>query len=260
MPRPAVCFATALLLLSSLPAAVRAQSPPTDPPVVVAQGEAILKRAPDRAWIGIATEVREGKAAEARRKSAEAMTAVQAALQATGIAADAIRTTGFTMQPEMGVGYTGSPTVRRYVVRNQIEVRVDDLDRLADVIDAANSSRNVAVTIASPRFDLKNREAAELDAVGSAVNAAMTRARALAAGAGQTLGAIVRIQQGSIYIATPTPPPAPRAFSGAGRGGGAADAIGEAALETPITPGELEIRAQVTVTLAIKGSDRALTP
>ena len=246
MPRAAMFLATVLLLI---PAAAHAQSP--DTPVVVAQGDAILKRAPDRAWIGIATEVRDGKAADARRKSAEAMTAVQAALQAAGIPANAIRTTGFTMVPEMGIGYTGSPTVRRYVVRNQIEVRVDDLDRLAEVIDAANSPKNVAITIGSPRFDLKNREAAELEAAASAVKAAMARAQAVAAGAGQALGALVRIQQGSIHVSVPGPPPAPRTFSGAGRGGGAADAIGEAAIETPITPGELEIRAQVTVSVAL---------
>jgi uncharacterized protein len=249
MPRAAMFLATVLLLV---PAAADAQLP--DTPLIVAQGDAMLKRAPDRAWIGIATDVRDGRAAEARRKSAEAMTAVQAAVQAAGIPADAIRTTGFAMVPEMGLGYTGSPTVRRYVVRNQIEVRVDDLDRLAEVIDAANSPKNVAITIGSPRFDLKNREAAELEAAQAAVKSAMARARAIVAGAGQTLGAIVRIQQGGISVSVPGPPPAPRTFSGAGRGGGAADAIGEAAIETPITPGELEIRAQVTVTVGIRGA------
>ncbi len=143
--------------------------------------------------------------------------------------------------------YAGRPSVRNYVVRNQIEVRVDDLDKLGDVIDAANSPKNVVITIGSPRYDLKNREAAELEASSLAVKSAMARARALAAGAGQTLGPVLKIQQGTIGMA---PPPQPMfrtqtAVTG-GRGGGAET------IETPITPGELEIRASVTLTVAIR--------
>ncbi|HYN05921.1 MAG TPA: SIMPL domain-containing protein [Vicinamibacterales bacterium] len=86
----------------------RAQTAAPEASVVIAQGEAIARRAADRAWITIATEVREGKATDARRKSAEAMAAVQTALASVGLPADVIRTTGYSLQPEMGYGYTGN--------------------------------------------------------------------------------------------------------------------------------------------------------
>lgn len=239
------------MLLVCSTAVPGAQAPLAEPSVVIAQGEALVRRAADRAWLTIATEVREGRAAEARRKSAEAMTAVHAALVGIGLPADVIRTTGYSLQPEMGFGYTGAPGVRRYVVRNQIDVQIDDLDRLADVIDAVNATKNVALTISNPRLELKNRETVELDVARAAVQAAMARAQAMAAGAGQSLGAIVRIQQGQVFVGLPAPPPPPRAGAadarGAGRGGAS-----EAFVDTPITPGELEVRAQATVTVAIR--------
>ena len=151
-------------VLASPVAAQTPQNPISDPPVIITQAEATLRRSPDRAWLTVSTEVRDGKAANARRKSAEAMTAVQESLKATGLSPDAIRTIGFSMQPEMDYG-PGRPGVRNYVVRNQIEVRIDALDLLADVIDAANSPKNVAITISNPRFELKNREASELEAI-----------------------------------------------------------------------------------------------
>jgi uncharacterized protein YggE len=247
-----------LSIVAMSASAVQAQTQGVpEPSVVVAQGEAIVKRAPDRAWFTVATEVREGKAADARRKSAEAMTAVQAALTATGLPGDAIRTTGFSLRPEMNYG-PGRPSIRNYVVRNHIEVRVDNLDRLGEVIDAANSPRNVAVTISNPRFELKSREAVEIEAVREAVRLATARAQAMAEGAGQALGPIVRIQQGPVQVAIPSPQPRPADRDivplAAGRGGGAdrARAVESVDFETPMTPGELEIRAFVTVTATLR--------
>jgi uncharacterized protein len=242
----------ASLLIVVVPVqAVQAQTA-AEPSVVVAQAEAIVRRAPDRAWITIATEVREGKATDARQKSAEAMSAVHAALQSVGLPADAVRTTNYSLVPEMGYGYTGNPGVRRYVVRSQIEVRVDDLTRLADVIDAANTAKNVALTISNPRLELANREKVELEAARAAVQAAMARAEAMAAGAGRGLGSIVRIQQGPVSVVLPAPPPTPRTGSSDARGGGGAAPAAPPPIDTPITPGELEVRAQATVTVAIR--------
>src|SRR5215467_14027700 len=87
------------LLLIAAPAL--AQQPPAPPqPVIVTSGEGIVKRAPDRAWVTIAAESRAKTAADAQRLNTDAMTAVLDKIKAAGIAADAIQTTGYTLQPE----------------------------------------------------------------------------------------------------------------------------------------------------------------
>jgi uncharacterized protein YggE len=230
-------------LLAVMSAAPLAQTPvPTvgqpGPPVVVAEGDAIVKRAPDRAWLTLATETREPRVADARRRGAEAMTALQAALRAVGVPADAIRTTGFTLMPEMEWD-NGRGTVRGYLVRNQIEVRVDDLDKLGEVIEAANSYRSTSVSLSGPRFDLKDRAAAERDALRQAVEAAVTRAQAMAAAAKGTLGAVVRIDDRG----SPGGGPEPYLRTMAMR----ADAV-----ETPISPGDIEVRGLVSVTFELR--------
>lgn len=225
------------IVLMGSAVAVRAQTPPG--PVVVTQGEATIKQVPDRAWLTIATETRDQRAAEARRLSAEGMTALQAALKNTGLAADAIRTTGYSLVPEME-WKNGRGTVHGYLVRNQIEVRVDDIDRLSDVIDAANTSRSTSLSINGPRFDLKDSASVEAEALRQAVASAMERARAMAAGANRTLGAITRIEEHNLGGRPSPPQPMMMRMAAA-----------EAA-PTPIEPGEVEVRALVTLTVELR--------
>ncbi len=230
-----------LILASVGPAHAQAPvAPAADQPLIIAQGDCVLMLPPDRAYVQIAAEGRAAKIPDAQRLAAAAMTTVQAAVKALGLAADTIRTTSYVVQPEYDYN-AGRQTFRDYLSRNVIEVRVDDLTRLAGVIDAAGTSG--AASVSSLRFDLKNRGAAELDALRRAVRDANARAAAIAEGAGKTLGAIVRLQEQRSSAASPV-------FQGAGGGGGAR--AGGAAPATPIEPGEIQVRAQVTLTVAIR--------
>lgn len=229
--------AGAFVLAVAVPAAAQVQSP-YSPPVVVTEGEAILKRAPDRAWITVATETRHSEAARARSMSAEAMTSLQEALTIAGLPKDAIRTTGYSLIPEMDWN-DGRGIVRGYVVRNQIEVRIDDLELLPTVIDAATTARGTSLSITGPRFGLKDESSAQAEALRLAVSSAMDRARAIAAGAGRTLGEILRIED---RRAGGMPPPQPLMRM----------AAAEDAASTPITPGEIEVRATVTVSIELR--------
>lgn len=212
-----------------------AQQTPPAAPVIVTQGEASIKRAPDQAWVGIAAESRATSPAEAQRLAADAMKSVQSSLSKVGLGQDAIRTTGYSLQPD--VQYTdGRARVRGYIVRNQIEVRVDDLQKLGAVLDAAGGSG--ATSMSGLRFDLKERATAEREALTLAVRDAMARARALANGGGVKLGSILRIDESGQPRPTPMPYMTMRA---------------EGAPQTPITPGEIEISAQVQVTVLIGG-------
>ena len=233
-----VLAVVAVLCLTATPAMAQMMPPP--PPAIVTQGEATVKRAPDRAWLNVATETRDPKAAEARRRNAEAMTAVQNALKNAGVKADAIRTTGYSLQPDMQWD-NGRSILRGYIVSNQVEVRVDDLSTLPDVLDAVNSPKGVALTVNGPRFDLKDEKSAQNEALRLAVESAMSRAQAIAAGAKRTLGQIVRIEDQNVgpIMAKPMQVTAMRASV-------AQD------VATPITPGEIEVHAQVSLTVELK--------
>jgi uncharacterized protein YggE len=208
---------------------------------VVTQGEATVKRAPDQAWLTVATETRDGKADNARRISAESMTAVQAALRATGLSADAIQTTGYSLSPDME-WKNGRSTVKGYIVRNQIEVRVDNLDQLSDVIDAANANRSTTLTISGPRFALKNQQVTETEALRLAAQAALMRAQAIASGAGRMLGRITRIEEETLERVHRPEPYLMRA----------AMAKSDESVETPITIGDIEVRAKVYLTAELR--------
>ena len=226
----------ALLCIASPAGAQQVGTGPNQsPPVIVTRGEATLKRAPDQAFVSIAAEARATSPAEAQRNAAEAMKAVQAAIAKAGIGNDAMRTTGYSMQPDMEYA-NGRSRVRGYIVRNQLEVRVDDLQRLGGVLDAAGQSG--ATSMAGLRFDLKDRASIERETLRLAVQDAMARARAIASGANAQLGNIVRIDEQGGFEPPPYQPMAAMRM--------------EKAAETPISPGEIEVRGQVTLTVAIR--------
>lgn len=227
-----------------LAVAVPAAQQPAEPPSITTKGEAVLKKAPDRAWISVATETRDTKANDARTKNAETMTTVQSALRKAGVAADAIRTTGYSLTPDVQWA-NGRSTVRGYIARNQIDVRVDDLDKLGDVLDAANSGQNTSISVMGPRFDLKNQQAAEAEALQQAVEVAIARAQAIARGARRQVGGILQISEEGTQ--TIMPPPRPMMLATRAEGYAA-----QAAPETPITPGEIEVRVTVILKVEIR--------
>lgn len=233
-----------LSAISTTAATAAAQSTAPQTPVIVARGEHVLKVAPDQAWVTVALETRDSRAPEARRLAATAMTSVLAALKGTGLADDAIKTVGYALNPDYEF-VNGRQRMRGFVVSNQVQVRVDDLAKLADVLDAAGGLTLPAsslMTVANLRFDLKQRATLERQALQGAVEDAMANAKAMAAGAGATLGRIMRIDQSS----------GRQAFESIAMTPGIALRAGDAAVATPIAPSEIEIRADVSLWVEIR--------
>lgn len=228
-------IASALLSLALSSSAVFAQMP-AEPPQVIVTGEGRVKATPDQAWITIGAESRSKVSKEAQQRNAEAMTAVQQKMAAFGVQKDAIRTTAIDLQVEFDYA-NGKQTPRGYVARNTIEVRIDDLAKLGDVLDAVVGSG--ASTIHGLRFDVKQREQLEMSALQAGVKQAMAKAQAIASGAGRTVDRVIKVEESFAGQNGPQPMLMERAFA-------KADAA------TPVAPGELEIRAQVRVTVAIK--------
>jgi uncharacterized protein len=234
-------FVLATVCGVSAGSAVSAQIPPPPPvsgPVVVTMGRATIERAPDRAFVTLATETRGPKPADAQRQNADAMSRVQAAVKNAKIPADAVRTLGFNLQEEFD-WVNGKRVSRGYTVSNSIEVRVDDLETLGALMDAAVQAGATGVT--GVRFDLKDRAAAEREALRLAVTDARARADAAASGAGSRVVGVVRIEEAG---APRLPPPMPVMRM---------SAAAAPAQETPVSPGQIEIEASVTLTATLEG-------
>ena len=222
----------------AVPAHAQQPAPPTEP-VVITTGEGLIEAVPDRAWITIGAESRASTAREAQRRNVEAMTPVQNKLKSAGVPAEAIRTVSYDVQYEWDF-VNGKRVGRGYVARNTIEVRVDNIDRVGEFLEIAVGSG--ATSLGGIRFDLKDRAKLERDALRLAVADARGKADAAAAGAGRTIERILKIEEGA---AEGGPIPMPRMV----RQTLAADA---AAAAPPISAGQMEIRARVTLTAVIK--------
>ena len=227
----------ALLLIATPVIAQTPPSPQEPQQVVVTSGEGVVRRAPDRAYVVIAAESRARTPQETQSANTDAMTAVTGRIKAAGIPPEAIQTISYSLQPEFDYA-NGKQTLRDYVARNQIQVRVDELGKLGDILAAAVTTG--ATNIGGIRFDLKDRAGAERSALQMAVADARARAEAAASGAGMRVDRIVRIEEQREWVG-----PQPRVMT-AGPVAQRADAA------VPIESGEIEIRAHVTLTAAIK--------
>lgn len=205
-------------------------------PTVVMSGEGVVQAVPDRAWVTITAESRAGSPRDAQRRNVEAMTPVQARLRSAGLAGDAIRTIGYDLQQEWDF-VNGKRVSRGYLARNIVEVRIDQIDRVGELLELAVGSG--ATSLGGIRFDLKERVKLEREALRLAVADARAKADAAAAGAGRTIDRILRIDEQRTAGARP--------FM---MEGVAARMAADAA--PPISAGQLEIRADVTVTAILK--------
>src|SRR5687768_5554721 len=185
-----ILIITALAL--AVPSYVAAQTAIADPPSIVVAGEGVVKVTPDQAWVRISTESRSKNSKEAQQRNAEVMTAVQQKIAALGIPKDAVKTVGIDLQPEFDY-QNNRQTLRGYVARNTIEVRIDDFAKVGDVLDAAVSSG--ANTVHGLRFDVKNRDAVQEQALQRAVASAMAKAQAIAGAAKRAVDRVIRIEE-----------------------------------------------------------------
>jgi len=217
------------------PAAPGAQA---SPPVVVTTGQATVRLPPDRAYLTLATETRAPKPAEAQQRNAQAMAAVQQKLEGARLPKESVRTLAYSLDEEWDYA-NNRRTSRGFRAVNTIEVRLDDITRVGEILDLAVGAG--ATSAQNIRFDLKDRDAAERQALRLAVADARARAEAAAAGANATIATIMRIEEQG--RAGPPPPPMPMAMRAAAM---------DASAETPVRAGEIEIAATVLLTATIK--------
>jgi hypothetical protein len=220
-----------VVLATAMPKVATAQSVVDQTPVVVTGGTAVISKPPDVAYVSVAVETRAKTPREAQRQNADLMSAVVKRLGELAVPPDARRTSSLRLDQEYDT-VNGRRVSRGFVARNSLEIRIDDISKTGEIADAAVQAG--ATSIDGIRFDLKNRAAVEREAVRLAVADARARAEAAAAGAGRTLDRILRIEDGE-RMSVPRPMMAARMDAG-----------------TVVEPGEIEVRAGVTLTVSMK--------
>lgn len=228
-----LCAFSFALFSSSAPAA----EPRERESRIVVMGSAEIRATPDRAFITIAIETRNPNPRKAQEENAGISRAVLASLDKLGSEGTTIRTLSYGLNEEFDFD-KGTRRSRGYLASNRIEVRLDDVERIGQVIDLATGAG--ATSIAELRFDVQDRDRLERKALRRAVVNGRARADAAAAGAGGRLGRLVEIEQAGVAS-----PPGPPVFR---RGLEMAADVGA----PPIEAGEIVLSASVRVTALLE--------
>ncbi|TPW30350.1 SIMPL domain-containing protein [Pararhizobium mangrovi] len=243
MPRTlsaAFIVAAGLTALAPLPASAQSESSvANEPGTITVTGEGTAKKAPDMAVITL-TVLRQGETARAALDANNsAMGSVLSAMESDGIAEKDLQTSGFSIKPRYATAKnkdsnSESTQIVGYQVTNTLSVRIHDLSKVGDILDQSvslgvNQGGNI-------RFTNEDPSAPMSEARKSAMNDAISKAKALTQAANVELGPIKLITE-----ETNSMPPAPMAMMRAKQSG-----------PVPIQSGENEFQVTVNVTWEIK--------
>jgi uncharacterized protein len=222
--------------------AAAALGAPTDQKIIVVSGYAEMSAVPDKATITIGVVTTDKVVVKALEQNNAEMQRVIAAVKALGVPDTDMQTSTFSIAAQhpkiKDAPYMDDETITLgYVVANQITINTTDIGKVAGIIDAAvkagaNSSNSVD-------FDVKNRSVFEDQVLANAVRDARHNAETMAEVEHAVVGKMVSMTNSSGY--------------GYDFGFGApAMAMARAPIGIPILPGQITLRAVVTVTYAIE--------
>lgn len=209
------------------------------PGTVSVTGHGESTAAPDMAVVTLGVTVQAPSAAEAMRQNTERQQVVIDTLRGRGIEGRDIQTSGLSLSPVQDYSREGQPPrITGYQASNMVTVRVRDLPRLGEALDALVGAG--ANEINGIGFQRENLEDAENEARARAVENARLRAEVMANAAGMEVGRLLAITD---VAARMGPQPMMRAM--------AMDSAAAAA-PVPVEAGELSVAAEVTVTWELR--------
>lgn len=205
------------------------------PPIISVNGEGIVNVEPDRATITVGVVTREKNSAAVQNSNARAAQSVINAIVALGIERRNITTGGYNFSPTYRQ-VNGRSEIDGYEATNSVTIIVDDLKLVGKIIDAALA--NGANQINSLNFGLRNRVAAQDEALKLAVLDAKRKAEVAAAALGKNILSVRNVTINSASVN------APRNFK-------MSRVEDSANFETPVESGSLQCSANVHVEFEI---------
>ena len=229
-----------LALVVALGAPAPASSDEPDPATLTVTAEGEIAVVPDMAVVRAGVETDGPTAAAALEANNMRMTAVLEALRGLGIDERDLRTGRVALNPvyesRTRAEPAGPPRIAAYRAVNEVVVRVRDIARTGEVLDRAVAAG--AGRLGGVAFTLEDPTPATDEARRRAVAEARRRAALYAEAAGVRLTRILSISEAGGVRPRPVAPMAMRA-----------EAQG-----MPIEPGEMTVRATVTIVWEIEGS------
>ena len=191
---------------------------------------------PDTLEVAIGISVGSPTVSDATDVAARRATELIDALVGLGVTEADIRTSNYSIYPEYSHPENQAPRITGYRVDNALHVRIRDLDRAGQILDAATASAGDEARINGLSFVLEDNDALLVAARAGAWEDAKAKAEQLAQLAGVTLGTPLTISES--VGGTPVPIFARAELA-------AADGA------TPIRRGQETVTVDLTVTFAI---------
>ena len=235
--RPLILALALATSLSGTPMTANAQSvaePGTASPqgtLLSVSAEASAHRVPDVATLSTGVVTQAADANAALKANSAQMNKVVAAIRAAGIAERDIQTSGININPQYRYAENQPPTITGYQASNTVNIKVRDIAKLGEVLDALVASG--ANQVNGPSFEIDQPEAAYDEARQAALKKAQARAEMYAKSLGLRVRRIVSISEGGGFR---PPMPMMKAM--------AMDARAESA---PVAPGETTLSANLDV-------------
>ena len=190
------CLHAFVLAASAIgvPLGAQAQMPMQPPALISVTGQARVSVPPDLAQIdaGVTSEARTAR--EASDANNAAMGKVLLAVKGAGIDEKDYQTSRLSLQPEYTTAKSGTPaTISGYRASNHVTIRLHDLTKVANVIDALVTAG--ANEIGGINFMVSQASKLLDDAREKAIVDARRKAEIYAKAAGVTLGAPISISE-----------------------------------------------------------------
>lgn len=224
-----------ILAIGVHPMTAHAQQPAvsSDGTLLSVSAQAETKRVPDVATLstGVVTQAPDANAA--MRANAEQMDKVMKAIRAAGIGERDVQTSGINLNPRYDYRDNQPPRIIGYEASNTVNLKVRDIGKLGQVLDALVASG--ANQVNGPHFQIDQPDAAYDEARKAALAKAQERARLYAESLGLRVRRIVSISEGGGARA---PVPMMRAMAMDAKFGGE---------ETAVSPGETTLSVSLDV-------------
>jgi hypothetical protein len=207
-------------------------------PQIRVTGRATVSVQPEQASVDVGVVTEAPEARDAARMNAEKLDIVLKAIRNALGSGAKFETVSYSLNPVYRYPERNEPVLTGYSATNVVRIRELALDTVGEVIDLATSSG--ANSVSNIAFGLRDEAAAKARALREAAIDARAKANALADALGLQVLGVLSVSEGEPDIVRPMPMYR------------AEMAMAQAAPPTPVEAGAIEVRASVTLVVAIR--------